>query len=72
MYRDRFYLAGIVSRATARLNLTADEAYRNGYTSGRDGANDTNCHFANFATPALTAAWQRGERDAKTGREPTP
>lgn len=69
---DLHHLRGIVSRATGVPRLTVADAYRNGYAAGRDGANDTHCHFANFATPALTAAWQRGEQDAKAGREPTP
>lgn len=62
----------IALRALAHVRVTAADAYRNGYAAGRDGANDTNCHFANFATPALSAAWQRGEQDAKAGREATP
>jgi hypothetical protein len=52
--------------------LTPAAAYRNGYNAGRDGTTDTNCHFANFARPELTAAWQRGNDDAKDGRPCTP
>ena len=39
-------------------------AYKMGYDCGKNGATETNCHFAIFSSPENTAAWDRGERDA--------
>ena len=46
--------------------------YRLGYDCGRNGPNTTNCHFAAFAAPEKTAAWERGNNDAEAGRPPRP
>ena len=42
------------------MRKTEAEAENAGYEAGRYGANTTNCHFSNFATPELTKAWERG------------
>ena len=68
---DQYTLRGIAHRACAQ-RLDAATAYRNGYAAGTDGVNDTNCHFANFASPELSQAWQRGNHDAKDGKPCTP
>lgn len=44
-----------------------DYAYRMGLHCARHGANATNCHFAIFATPENTRAWERGKRDGERG-----
>lgn len=40
-------------------------AERMGYDCARNGANETNCDFRLFATPELTAAWERGKKRAE-------
>ena len=40
-------------------------AYMRGFACGQEGPNEVNCHFSTFATPALTAAWERGKRAAE-------
>lgn len=42
-----------------------DLAYRMGRDAALNGANTKNCHFTLFATPEMTAGWERGNRDAK-------
>ena len=42
--------------------------YRLGYDCGKNGSDTTNCHFAAFATPAKTRAWEQGKADAEAGR----
>lgn len=41
------------------------------FNAGRDarmnGANDENCHFKFFRSPALTAAWERGNAESERG-----
>ena len=44
--------------------VSAEEAYRRGFDCAIHGANEQNCHFSTFATPELTAEWERGKRDA--------
>ena len=43
--------------------------YRLGYDCGKSGANTTNCHFAAFASPMKTKAWEHGKADAEAGKE---
>jgi ribosome modulation factor len=69
---DLTALEETLRRLSGALRPTEEEAYRNGYSAGRDGVNDTNCHFASFATPVLRDAWERGNRDAKDGKPATP
>jgi hypothetical protein len=57
--------------------MTEQMAYDAGVDCAKNGANTTNCHFTIFATPELTAAWERGKTDAefinnKTARDATP
>lgn len=52
---------------------TASEAEQAGYDASKHGADTTNCNFRFFATPELTAAWERGHKRAKAegdGRAP--
>ena len=42
--------------------------YRLGYDCGKNGATTTNCHFAAFASPKKTAAWEEGKRDAEQNK----
>jgi len=42
--------------------------YRLGYDCGLNGSNTTNCHFAVFATPEKTKAWEQGKADAEAGK----
>lgn len=44
---------------------TETEAYQMGRDCALNGANTTNCHFTLFATPHLTAAWERGKAEAE-------
>jgi ribosome modulation factor len=39
-----------------------------GIDCGLNGPNTTNCHFAHFATPAQTAAWEGGKRHGSDER----
>lgn len=39
-----------------------------GYDAGFHGSNTTNCRFTLFATPALTAAWERGHAKGKNAK----
>lgn len=43
---------------------TEEEAYEAGRDSALNGPNESNCHFAFFAAPELTAAWERGRDEA--------
>lgn len=43
---------------------TLDDAYNAGYDCGKHGSTEQNCHFALFASPEMTRAWERGKRDA--------
>ena len=40
---------------------TLDTTFKAGQECGRDGATVENCHFRHFATPELTAEWERGK-----------
>lgn len=43
-------------------NMTAlNRAFIAGRDCGLRGANETNCHYRHFATPELTAEWERGK-----------
>jgi hypothetical protein len=41
------------------------DAYEAGYDCEKNGANEENCHYTFFATPELTAAWERGKEAAR-------
>jgi ribosome modulation factor len=43
---------------------TIEQAEAAGYDCGKNGANTANCDFTLFATPELTAAWERGKKRA--------
>lgn len=45
-----------------------EKAYRAGYACGLTGPNTTNCHFAHFATRALTTEWERGKANAEQAK----
>lgn len=47
---------------------TLEEAREAGRRCAREGASLDNCHFKYFATPAHTAAWEQGKREAEAGR----
>jgi hypothetical protein len=40
--------------------------YEAGYDCGKNGANETNCHFSIFGSRENTKEWERGKRDAET------
>jgi hypothetical protein len=40
-----------------------------GFEAGYNTPNETNCHFSIFATPELTAAWERGNKQGKKMRK---
>jgi hypothetical protein len=41
--------------------------YEAGYDCGKNGPNQTNCHFSIFSTPFNTRSWELGKRDAEQG-----
>jgi len=43
-------------------------AYRMGYDCGKNGPNETNCHFGIFGKKEHTRAWERGKADGEAGR----
>ena len=43
---------------------TPEKAYEAGRSSIIDGPDTTNSHYRHFLTPELTAAWDRGMKDA--------
>ena len=43
----------------------AEYAEHMGYDAGKNGPNETNCHFSIFRTRELTAAWERGKARAE-------
>lgn len=57
-----------IERVRSLLSKETDEAdaYRAGLDCARHGANEGNCHFQFFASPKLTAAWERGHADGKS------
>ena len=57
---------------TGLLNIPIydeDYCYRMGKDCAINGANETNCHFAIFATKEKTKAWERGNKEAKDEQE---
>ena len=54
-----------------RLSVTITP-YRAGYDCGKNGPNETNCHFEIFSTPQKTKRWELGKKDAEAGRKPRP
>lgn len=44
--------------------IDAEEAYKRGYDCGKNGPNETNCHFGCFASKELMQEWERGKKDA--------
>jgi len=51
------------------VDLDLMKAYKAGFDSVVSGPNTTNCNFRLFATPAMTRAWEHGQRDAKAQGE---
>lgn len=49
---------------TAQGHVDLDHAESMGYDCGKNGANETNCHFAIFSAPEFTKAWERGKARA--------
>lgn len=43
------------------------DAYEMGYDCGKNGPNETNCHFTLFSSVNKTKAWELGKRDAEQG-----
>ena len=48
--------------------VDTEYAYNMGYDSIKNGANTTNCDFRIFGSKEMTAAWERGKRDAESGK----
>lgn len=46
-------------------NVSIEESQRAGYQAGLHGSDTTNSHFSWFATPELTSAWERGNKQGK-------
>ncbi len=46
-----------------------EHCYKMGYDCGKNGSNTTNCHFALFASPEKTKAWERGKKKAEGAGE---
>jgi hypothetical protein len=46
-----------------------DEARAAGFDAGKNGPNAINCHYAHFATPERTKAWEEGKASAEGNRE---
>lgn len=44
-------------------------AYAAGHDAGKHGPSVFNCDYRHFATPALTAEWERGKKDAEAERD---
>lgn len=44
--------------------------YMAGFDAGQNGPNETNCNFRNFATPAQTKEWEKGNKAGLLNREP--
>lgn len=55
--------ARLVRRVTGESDQ--DHAYRMGQDYHNNGPDGINCHFTNFSKAELTAAWERGFKDAK-------
>lgn len=45
--------------------IDEEHAERMGYDCGKNGPNETNCHFSLFSLPELTRAWERGKARAQ-------
>jgi len=59
-----------ISNLVAQLvptGRTMQQAYELGFDCGKNGANETNCHFSIFARPEYTKAWELGKADAAAG-----
>lgn len=54
----------ILKIAEAQSRVTESYAEEMGYDAGKNGANETNSHFAIFSSPEYTKAWERGKRRA--------
>lgn len=55
--------ARLVRRVTGESDQ--DHAYKMGQDYHNNGPDGINCHFTNFSKAELTAAWERGFKDAK-------
>lgn len=49
-------------------NRSEDECYKAGFSCGLHGANETNCHFALFATKAKMEQWAEGKRAGEAAK----
>ena len=68
----RLALAGILAVAEKNDKRTPEQRAEDaGYDAGRNMPNTTNCHFAHFATPEQTKAWERGKKRGDAEREAT-
>lgn len=56
-------MTGPMTGLILTLRKTEKEAHAAGADCAEHGANETNCHFSFFATPALMQAWERGKRE---------
>lgn len=44
-------------------DLKLENAYKAGLDYAKHGANESNCHFSIFSTPAKVKAWEQGTKD---------
>ena len=54
----------LLRRAATAPRPSLEDAYRMGRDCALHGADSTNCHFALFRSPEMTAEWERGKREA--------
>jgi hypothetical protein len=61
-----------LAKVRAIPRRTEKDAEQAGWEAGYYGPNTSNCHFTYFATPELTAAWERGNAGGKVERANAP
>jgi len=49
--------------------INEEHAERMGFDCGKNGPNQTNCHFSIFGSPELTRAWEKGKKRAQAGSD---
>ena len=59
----------IAAIATGDKIISKDEAYKRGYDSEMNGANDFNCHYSIFLNKESMLSWQCGVKAAKEDRK---
>lgn len=59
----------ILSIKDAQARVDLDYAEQMGYDAGKNGANETNSHFAIFSSKEFTQAWERGKQRAEGERD---